>query len=236
MPIAAPDFAQLFTPGARHPFLDGSDLLVRERPAVPLSLPSGRVVAMEPFGCGYGDPEELAFVERVKPGTYPVVMVTVDVIGADGERHDTREAAARLVIRDEPVATWELALQKDQDAAELGDDEFFGYPVDGGTGCFVDADAFEPIADEEDFAERVLSSLFDKDPQVPAATPPQPVDGPVSLAAGDDEHALVVFFTGWGDGAYPTWVGRTADGEIACFLTDFRVLPVDDDDEDESAA
>jgi hypothetical protein len=44
----------------------------------------------------------------------------------------------------------------------------------------------------------------------------------------------VVFSSGGGDGYYPTWVGRTADGEVACFLTDFFVLEDDEEDEPRS--
>ncbi|MEK8170913.1 DUF4241 domain-containing protein [Streptomyces sp. M19] len=44
----------------------------------------------------------------------------------------------------------------------------------------------------------------------------------------DDEPVAVSFTTGGGDGVYPTWVGRTASGDTACFLTDFFVLGEDD--------
>lgn len=50
MPVPAPDFAHLFAPGTSHPCPDGVGLLVRVLPGVPLSLPSGRVIAMEPLG------------------------------------------------------------------------------------------------------------------------------------------------------------------------------------------
>lgn len=33
-----------------------------------------------------------------------------------------------------------------------------------------------------------------------------------------------MFKTGGGDGYYPTWVGRTAGGELACYLIDFLIL------------
>ncbi|MEU6611971.1 DUF4241 domain-containing protein [Streptomyces shenzhenensis] len=221
MPVLAPDFVHLFAPGTSHPCPDGVSLLVRVLPGVPLSLPSGRVIAMEPLGCGLGDPAEMAFTQRVQPGTYPVVLVTVDVIGPDGGHRDTRVAAARLEIRDEPVVTWELALRPGENTEELDDDELFGYPVDGGTGCFVDARTFQAVSEEEDFALRVMDSLRDR-PQAPASSVPE--CAAISMSVGDDAHAVIVFRTGWGDGDYPTWIGRTVDGDVACLLTDFQVL------------
>ncbi|MCX4428625.1 DUF4241 domain-containing protein [Streptomyces mirabilis] len=218
MPLPAPDFAQLFAPGTSRllPDADGS-LVVRVLTGVPLSLPSGRVIAMEPLGCGAGDPAEMAFTQQVRPGTYPVVLVTVDLIGTDGGHQDSRVAAARLEIRDEPVDTWELALQPRQDTDQLADDELFGYPVDGGTGCFVDAQTFQAAGEEEDFTGQVAESIWGR-PQPPAGTAPD--CAPVTMSVGDNEHALVMFNTGRGDGSYPTWIGRTADGAIACFLTE----------------
>ncbi|RMB84759.1 DUF4241 domain-containing protein [Streptomyces shenzhenensis] len=221
MPVLTPDFVRLFAPGTSHPCPDGVSLLVRVLPGVPLSLPSGRVIAMEPLGCGLGDPAEMAFTQRVRPGIYPVVLVTVDVIGPEGGHRDTRVAAARLEIRDEPVATWELALRPGEDTEELDDDELFGYPVDSGTGCFVDAQTFQAVSEEEDFAVRVMDSMRDR-PQAPASSVPE--CAAITMSVGDDDHAVIVFRTGWGDGDYPTWIGRTIDGDVACFLTDFHVL------------
>ncbi|MEU1306328.1 DUF4241 domain-containing protein [Streptomyces shenzhenensis] len=221
MPVLAPDFVRLFAPGTSHPCPDGVSLLVRVLPGVPLSLPSGRVVAMEPLGCGLGDPTGMAFTQRVRPGIYPVVLVAVDVIGPDGGHRDTRMAAARLEIRDEPVATWELALRPGEDPEELDGDELFGYPVDGGTGCFVDAQTFQAVSEEEDFAVRVMDSVRDR-PQAPASSVPECAT--ITMSVGDEDHAVIVFRTGWGDGDYPTWIGRTIDGDVACFLTDFQVL------------
>jgi hypothetical protein len=31
--------------------------------------------------------------------------------------------------------------------------------------------------------------------------------------------------TGWGDGVYPTFIGYTTGGQIACYVTDFMVMP-----------
>lgn len=229
MPLPPPDFARIFVPGSSRLLPDdGGSLVVRVLTGVPLSLPSGHVIAMEPLGCGIGDPSETAFTQHVPPGIYPVVLVAVDLIDMEGGVQDSRVAAARLEIRGEPVATWELALQPGQDADQLDDDELFGYPVDGGAGCFVDAQTFQAAGEEEDFAGRVMDSLWGK-PQPPVGSVPD--CAPVTMPVGGNEHALVMFGTGSGDGTYPTWIGRNANGDITCFLTDFQILTDEDHQE-----
>lgn len=46
----------------------------------------------------------------------------------------------------------------------------------------------------------------------------------VEVVDPDSGTNLIAFASGWGDGAYPTWIGRTADGEVACFVADMLVL------------
>lgn len=36
---------------------------------------------------------------------------------------------------------------------------------------------------------------------------------------------LIAYRSGWGDGSYPTWIGRDADGHVICFLADMLLLP-----------
>ncbi|GAA0317083.1 DUF4241 domain-containing protein [Actinoallomurus spadix] len=176
-----------------------------------LSLSSGRVAASEP-----GFPIE-AFTQTVSPGRYPVVLAVVEFRDtADGDVVDERVAAARVVIRDEPVASWELALWPGRDATDLvGEDRYYGYPVDGGLASFADADAVQALQEEPDFEwwEELRLDVSDR------PTSPTEAEGP------DGEPVLVAFTSGFGDGIYPTWVGRTPDGEVACFVTDFFVVP-----------
>ncbi|MFD2415316.1 DUF4241 domain-containing protein [Amycolatopsis pigmentata] len=212
MPLCAPDFEQLFVPGTRHTLPGGDVATVRLRQGASLWLPSGRVVAGEPFMFGAMYDSGDAFVQRVPPGRYPLVLV----LAVSDE--DAREvvAAARLVVRDEPVVSWEMAVRERQDAAGLGGDAFFGYPVDGGTGGFIDATAIAPLCrDSDDYADRVLTSLSVRATDYTA---------PATLTDEEGRPLVVAFSSGGGDGHYPTWVGRTADGEVACFLTDFFVL------------
>lgn len=35
---------------------------------------------------------------------------------------------------------------------------------------------------------------------------------------------LIAFHSGWGDGSYPVWIGRSADGQVACFVADMLLL------------
>ncbi|MFD8635768.1 DUF4241 domain-containing protein [Streptomyces sp. NPDC059533] len=206
MPLTAPDLAGYFTPGATFSYEDGSGGTLAVTEGGSLWLPTGRVVACDPFvHIGGGEPS--AFTAQVEPGRYRVEVAMATLTGpgepapAPGEGHrrvaaarlvirDSR-AAARLVIRDTPAASRELALRGGQDPSGLGEDEYFGYGVDAGTGCFYDAAADASFPDCE----------------------------------GDAGHDLVAFSSGWGDGSYPTWVGRDADGEITCFVTDFFVVP-----------
>jgi hypothetical protein len=36
---------------------------------------------------------------------------------------------------------------------------------------------------------------------------------------------VVLVAAGWGDGSYPTFIGRDADGAVVRFVTDFLVTP-----------
>lgn len=221
MPVPAPDFERLFAAGTCHTLSRGDVATVRLRQDTSLWLPSGRVVAGEPFGF---DDSDDGFVQQVPPGQYPLVLVIAMFAKRGYLPAHEMIAAARLVIRDEPVVSWEMAVCEGQDVSELGDDEFFGYPVDGGTGGFADAANIAPLReDHDDYYDRLMTA--------------RNVTGSDGTAPGtltDDEGRplLVAFSSGDGDGDYPTWVGRTADGEVACYLTDFFVLTDDEYGED----
>ncbi|MCP2205271.1 Protein of unknown function (DUF4241) [Lentzea flava] len=121
------------------------------------------------------------------------------------------------MIRDEPAVSWELAMCVGKVVAELGDDDYFGYPVDGGVGSFVDAANLTTLCENETYSDQLLSNL---DIYLRET-------GHTAVADDKDRPLVVAFPVGNGDGHYPTWVGLTAGGEVACFLTDFFVLTDD---------
>jgi hypothetical protein len=219
MPMPARDCTWLFTLGSTFSHSSGTTGVIHVADGGELDLPTGRVVACDPFVyLGTGDIEP--FTVTVAPGRYRVeaAVATLTRAGeAPSDHPHRRVAAARLVIRDEPTVTWELALLPGQDPADLGDDEFYGYGVDAGTGCFYDAAAEQGFPEAQEDEGPLWDAFEDSDWS----------GGPHLIRSPGTGHTLAAFTSGWGDGAYPTWTGRGADGEVTCFVTDFLVAPAE---------
>ena len=105
--------------------------------------------------------------------------------------------------------SWEPALRPGQDTRLLGDKEFFGFGVDAGLGCFVDAEGVAA-------AKEAISWDFEMFMGVDA-------EHPMKLDL-DGGHTMVVFSSGWGDGSYPSWIGRSAEGDVVCLVADLLVV------------
>lgn len=224
MAIPAPDFHRLFTVGSVYTHPQGHTATVAKLETSKLMMPTGQLTACDPF---VSLPDDVApFSTAVPPGAYTVVVSVVEIEHKDApatEEPHYRVAAAKVLVADKEVASWELALTGDQDLHDLGPDEFFGYGVDAGTGCFVDASAagsFGPFDGLDD--DVLLDAFYGPESGSPLV---------VTLTDPASQATLVAFASGWGDGAYPTWVGRDDDGRVAAFVTDFHVVPSGDETE-----
>jgi len=208
----APDLSRLLTPGARY--ADQHDEYVIEpHPLGDVTFPTGEVVGCDPLAADDAEP----FTVRVAPGAYPL-RAWVAVLYRDGAEQQRRVAALQLVIRDEPAAWWEPALVAGNDPSVLGENEFFGYGVDAGTGTLADMTAVRALAGWD--YEQV------EDVYIPAEIPLRPVPGVAGAVTDEPSGANVILVSpGWGDGAYPTFVGYAAPGEVSSFVTDFMVVP-----------
>ncbi|SCG58965.1 DUF4241 domain-containing protein [Micromonospora humi] len=211
-----PDFARLLTPGAR--FVDGtSEHVLEAYPAGEVVLPTGHLVGCDPLVCPESDP----YTVSVAPGRYPA-RAWVSSVRHDGGGTDRRVAALEVVVRDEPVAQWEMAVVDGQDVGALGPDDFFGYGVDAGTGTLADRDALAVV---EGWDHDRIEEVFLAEDGEPGRGPvPGLVDVVVDEATGAN---VLTVWSGWGDGCYGTWVGRGADGRVARFVTDFMVVPAE---------
>ncbi len=196
-----------FRPGLRWRLPHGGDTVVVEVvDGGTVRMPSGRVVAADPSYVDGGRP----FTATIAPGDY---RVELSVVRFAAEPDHARVAAAKLVVSSVPVTSWELALSEGQNALLLGDGEYYGFGVDAGVGCFVDAAACAALAELAEESEEAQELLM-----TPMGPKTAVLTEPVSGAT------LVAYHSGWGDGSYPVWIGRTADGEIACFVADMLVL------------
>ena len=176
-------------------------------------LPTGKVVGCDPLV-----PHTTPFVDAVTPGRYPL-RAWVAVLHKDGSECGRRIAALQLVVADEPAAFWAMALLPDQDVASLGDEDFFGYGVGAGTGTLADQVAIEALSE---WGYERVDEVF-----IPAQIPDDPIEAVIAAIVEERTAANVyVVGSGWGDGVYATYVGRTGDGQIASFVTDFRVVPL----------
>ncbi|GGM62370.1 hypothetical protein GCM10007977_074930 [Dactylosporangium sucinum] len=193
----------LFTPGSRFSGTDLDTAVVTEpEPAGVLQVPTGAVIAADP-GTLHNSDEP--FTVLVTPGNYPVLIAGLRWEGKSwGET-----TAAMLRILDKPTASWELAVRPGQDVRLLGDDEFYGFGVDSGTGAFLDASGRDALAAAHEQEQQSEASAGGK-----ATETADPKTG----------TNMIVYPSGRGDGSYPVWIGRAADGAVTCLVADMLLL------------
>ncbi|MBB3644849.1 hypothetical protein FHX14_001012 [Rhizobium sp. BK619] len=177
-----------------------------------VELTSGRIVAADPLA----QPDRPALARTVAPGEYPVTLYQ-----AFGHI-----AAASMRFAEGKPDHWELGVLPGQDVATLKDGEIFGYPVDAGLGCYMDADTLELIGEREaqaqaqkpdadvNYYDDVLAADLDANKGHYA------LHRPVAGKKGN----VAVFWSGWGDGFYPVFWGLDRDGRALVLLTDFNVV------------
>jgi hypothetical protein len=93
-------------------------------------LPPGRV-SCDPFVCPETEPFSSGFPRR----RFPIVLVIAEIAA------DQRVAFALINVSPAVPARWEMLTIGKHDVATLKYGEIFGYPVDSGTGCFMDLSA-----------------------------------------------------------------------------------------------
>lgn len=185
-----------------------------------LVVTSGSIVACDPT-CIEDDPQP--FAARIAPGLYPVVLSI-----ARFPNGNERVAYATLRVDEQDPARWEIASRLG-DAPSARDVPC--YNVDSGTGCFMDVDALRALlgrAQHDDQDGGAGGDDADVEPgplelvseAVYAAH--VPTWGCANVALEPETTATVVgFSSGFGDGAYVTYIGYDAGGTPVCFTTDF---------------
>ena len=190
----------------------------------------GKIVISSGFVCA-GDPivnpKPSPFTQNVPVGEFPVSLAI-----AQFENGDERIAFARINFSDESIKSWELAANAGQDIRTLKEGNYYGYPVDSGTGCFTDAitaldwdrrmneengNYFDEVTQELDKSYRHTWSWANIKPD--ASKPGN----------------TLLFSSGLGDGIYGSYFGFNDIGKLQCLVTDFEVV-IDENEEAPSDA
>lgn len=175
-----------------------------------LPLPDGVLVAADPYLMDELQP----FAQRLSVEAADVLAVRAIV----GPGHD-RVAALILSTGLNPVCDWQLATAAGQDPSTLVDDSFFGYGVDAGAGSFGSLEAMAATARvtyadagmlEDPVSQALLGDGIGT--RSAALVIPEPGSLPVAVCS-----------SGWGDGAYPTWLGVDDRGDVVVVVTDFML-------------
>ncbi|MET9834774.1 DUF4241 domain-containing protein [Streptomyces sp. NPDC006385] len=209
-PLRPRHLDEMFTCGTRFSPPDdhatGPYVVERVIDAGSLRLPTGRVVACDP---GWTDPGE-PFTVVVPPGSYRMQIATAAYPTEHWGKslHMEDFTGARILVSDKPTVAWEMALRPGEDPRTLREGEFYGFGVDTGTGCFVDAVAADRLTGGE-------NTVPDGDDST---------DGILVLDDAESGGNLIVYPSGMGDGAYPVWIGRDTDGEVTCLVADMLIL------------
>ncbi len=191
-----------------------------------LHLSTGQIIACDPLVCLY---DTSAFTKTVQPGNYSVIASI-----AKTEKSGDRYAVVKLEFSRDRAIKWEMAVTEHQDIKELTeDDDFIGFPVDAGLGCFCDAET-QQLYNEfyTDFMQRnpeanIYDDFFAAEFKKNAIDQNDPQD------IGDwlnfylpnrPDLNVIMFHSGYGDGVYPCYWGLNAEGKICSLIVDFQVL------------
>lgn len=199
---------------------------LREQELGKIKLPTGKIVANDPLIAEETEP----FTICVTPGEYPVMLY---VNHSDG---DQRVAFAEIRFLEDMPVRFAPALVEGQDLEELEEDEVFCYGVDTGTGCFMDEQTSQKLMRIfESFDENALPESFDEGsifpelPELGDMLDESYVDTymTANYVLPGTELNIVAFSSGYGDGAYPSYWGYDASGNICCLITDFYVIDLE---------
>jgi hypothetical protein len=201
-----------------------------------VNLPTGKIIAADPFFTDQQEP----FARTVVPDKYPVYIYVAEI---DKLHH--RVAYAKIKFRSEDASRWILALTQDltpEELDELGEDEFYGFAVESGLACFIDAETRKQLEDKMDEVQEQNpeSNYYDEVLAEEFATYSGKNIFSRQLGDWNDHHPnkdsdnnAIMFASGWGDGYYPAYWGLNANGDSVELVIDFLLNEYEEEGSDE---
>jgi len=191
---------------------DRADLPYRDLYVGDLVLPSGRVMV----GDGFASDNEVLFDYGLRPGSYPIHIVTAKTL----YRSEDFEFVAweELLLSSSPVTHWEPAVPVGHSMKELQPGELFIFGTDGGGGGFASPEAMK-------YVDAALASTADDPLLTPLSEREEANDWLWAMTTVDSKTGANVFVTSTGgDGGFPIILGLDAQNRPAVLLSDFGSL------------
>jgi Protein of unknown function (DUF4241) len=217
-PLAPPSYVKAFdlafTSGFTWPGDDKMPVPFAVIDGGTLNISSGVIKAADPFLLS----EDAGFTQKVPSGQFPVRFAHAAVHGKAGGRI----VFARVDFSSRAVVRWQMATTAAQDPKTLKPDYIFGYPVDAGTGSFMDQSAARAFLDrfKDSDATQAVTDRWITDGETSGKAKGLNFYLNVDMPPGN----FIMFESGWGDGYYASYFGFAADGSVVCLLTDFQVM------------
>ncbi len=209
--------------GAKLKTVQG-EVIVESRLIGELYLPTGRVVACDPFLVYDTEP----FDQEVEPGKYPLTLSI-----AHYEEGDQRIALATIHFREEKPKSWTTATTSTPGSRRYRTrgnvttvEGIYNYIVDYGCGSFMDAQAAVFLTERLRADPDYMYGLAEQMRENLAPTREWAI---VTLEPNTGLN-LGIFSSGGGDGDYYSYwgiAGDDEDDEIVCLTTDFEIFAED---------
>lgn len=174
-----------------------------------LKLVTGKVIATDPILL-YDDQ---CYSKHVAPGTY-----TVYIYNGKIEKRKTQTVLAELKFNENIPVKWEMALLEGENSSGFASDEFMGYEVENGLGCFMDEKVMSVLdVLSEDELEKYENNIKDTIRQGDKSW----ADIIIDKKTGSN---IIVFASGWNSGVFPTYYGFDKNNKLVKLVTDFMVI------------
>ncbi|GAB0156030.1 DUF4241 domain-containing protein [Chryseobacterium sp. Alg-005] len=177
-------------------------------------LSSGNLVACDPLITNDMKPFSTSFPK----GDFPVLL--------HKERESNCVAYAEIIFSNTEIAEWKLATTEGQNTKDLVEGEVFGYPVESGMGCFMDADTQNSLNELEKklyhrkgvdfmgiYEEFFHDYFFDENGAIDQYAFLKP--------AKDHPGTIFAFETGYGEGFYASYIGYDKNAAPVKVVTEF---------------
>lgn len=179
-----------------------------------LYLPTGQLVACDPLVTS----DMPAFIQKFPTGAFPIFV--------HKERESNCVAYVEIVFSQTKVVSWEMATIEGQNISDLKEEEIFGYPVESGMGCFMDADTQNELSRLEQriykrkgvdfmglYEEFFHAHFFDENGAIDQFALLKPSD----TKPGN----IFAFETGYGEGFFGSYIGFDEQKMPVKVITEF---------------